>query len=584
MTESREGRILGNKYRLVREIARGGGGVVHEAENLSTGARVAIKVLRPELALTEPVIRRLLREARTAARLVHPNIVSVIELGDGDDGMPFFVQELLQGMNLFDHLAKVGRMPLRDALATLLPIMDALALAHDVRFVHRDVKPSNIFLARRPDGSVVPKLIDFGAVSAGSGDSLGGLTAAGTVLGTAQYMSPEQIVGGHVDPRTDQWSIAVVLYESITGCLPFEAASIASISDRIRGVSPPPPSACVAGLPPELDAVLARAMSPAPDERFPDMRSFASALLSVPPHEGPFASVGAMPVAAAHLDVDTAVQTTLPPMTIPPPRMTEASSPGARPSPFPGRAAWRIGVYVTTSEVEGYSMAEAFERALQTRCAVFRFMTYAELVDGLLDDQIDLAWLPPAVFARARRARAARLLVAVERGGHSGYASALIARKGITSLSRLSGKRAVWTDTWSAAGYLMPRAMLKAKGIDPDRVFASQGFVGRYDAVLAALRHGDADVGATFCGVDARGTLVRHPWSDADELRVLALSERIPGDTMCASYRVARDDRERLRQLLVDEVGTASLLHLMGASRFARAKVEDYDLLARTLE
>jgi serine/threonine-protein kinase len=570
-----EGRVLAGKYRLVREIARGGGGVVHEAESVLTGERVAIKVLRPDVALTEPVVRRLMREARTAARLVHPNVVTVIELGYDDDGMPYFAQELLRGSNLFEHLAKVSRMTLRDALAALLPVMDALALAHDVGLVHRDVKPSNIFLSRGADGIVVPKLIDFGAVSAVIGDTIGGLTAAGTVLGTAQYMSPEQIVGGHVDARTDQWSMAVVLYEAITGTLPFEAATVASISDRIRGMGPPPPSECAPGLPPELDAVVARAMSPDPATRFPDLRALSAALLDLPMADAPFTSASAMP-AAAHLDVDTAVETTAPPLE---PISTERRGAGL----FPGRAAWRIGFFVATSEVEGYSLAEAFERALRARCAVFRYLTYAELVDGLLDDQIDLAWLPPAVYARARRARAARLLVTVERAGQRGYASALLARRAVSGISDLQGKRAVWTDSWSAAGYLMPRVVLRSKGVDPDGVFASQGFVGRYDAVMASLRSGSADVGATFCSVDARGAILRRPWNDTDDFRVLAVSEKIPGDAVCASYRVARDERERLRRLFTDDVGAASLLHSMGASKFARGSDEDYAVLARVL-
>ena len=206
------------------------------------------------------------------------------------------------------------------------------------------------------------------------------------------------------------------------------------------------------------------------------------------------------------------------------------------------------------------------------------------IVDGLLDDEVDMAWLPPAVFVRARKARATRALVSVDSTGHSGYASALLGRKGVvSSLSKLAGKRAVWTDGWSAAGYLMPRAVLRAKGINPDRVFASQGFVGRYDAVLAALRTGDADVGATFCSVDARGHVIRRSWSDGEPFNLLAVSRRIPGDTVRVSPRVTREERASVRALLLDEAGPASLLHLMGASHFTKTKVDDYAVLAKEL-
>jgi ABC-type phosphate/phosphonate transport system substrate-binding protein len=177
------------------------------------------------------------------------------------------------------------------------------------------------------------------------------------------------------------------------------------------------------------------------------------------------------------------------------------------------------------------------------------------------------------------------VLCAVQRAGKSAYASALLVRRdsGIRDVAAVRGQRAVWVDPWSAAGYLVPRALLRARGIPPEDAFRSQGFVGSYDAVIAALRARTAEVGAAHCSLDADGTMVRRGWKTDDELEPLAISAPIPSDVLCASSTVDADLRSAAREILLTLDGTAPLLRLIGATHFVPADDRAYTALADAL-
>jgi serine/threonine-protein kinase len=218
------GDVIAGKYALEEMLGEGGMGAVFRARNTAIDMPVAIKLIRADLN-RELLSGRLLQEARAAAKLAHPAIVRVFDVGQTATGDPFIVMELLEGENLSTIIDREGRLPATRAVQLLLPIADALAAAHAKGFVHRDVKPDNVFIVR-DEGALQPKLVDFGIVKLVQHETEHHLTQAGAVLGSPDYMSPEQARGlEQVDLRSDVWSFSVMLYEAIAGSMPFESTN-----------------------------------------------------------------------------------------------------------------------------------------------------------------------------------------------------------------------------------------------------------------------------------------------------------------------------------------------------------------------
>jgi serine/threonine protein kinase len=273
-------RVAG-KYRLRRRIATGGMGEVWVARNESTGADVALKVLRRGDADAERETQgeeRFRHEARLSAMLSHRSIVKVFDLLEEDDGALVLVMELLRGETLQDHLERRGPRSAREAVAIASPILSALAHAHERGVVHRDVTPSNIFLAVDPDGHVTPKLVDFGIAKISQTNPPSRprpiQTLDGRVLGTPRYMAPEQIRSEDIDGRADVFSAAVVVYETMTGVSPFAASSPAASLAAVleRHIDPDP------RVEPRVWIELQRALSKRAYERHASAAELAAAL------------------------------------------------------------------------------------------------------------------------------------------------------------------------------------------------------------------------------------------------------------------------------------------------------------------
>ena len=251
------GLVIAKKYRLDRLLGEGGMGSIWQAFNLQLESPVAVKLLRTDLDAAD-LGERLRVEARAVAKLVHPSIVRVFDIGETEWGDPFIVMELLEGESL-SALLQQGALCAADAICLLLPIAEALSLAHSRGVVHRDIKPDNIFLAR--EGAVVqPKLLDFGIakVLSSGADGTRAVTQTGTLLGSPDYMSPEQAFGRlDIDERTDVWSFCVVLYEALTGRTPFRGDSCAEL---LRSVVRDEPLPFAEFVEPELAGLLARGM------------------------------------------------------------------------------------------------------------------------------------------------------------------------------------------------------------------------------------------------------------------------------------------------------------------------------------
>jgi len=273
------GDVIAGKYALEELLGAGGMGAVFRARNLSIDMPVALKLIRADLD-REQLSGRLLQEARAAAKLAHPAIVRVFDVGKTALGDPFIVMELLQGESLADVLEREGRLNGVRAVQLLLPIADALSVAHAKGFVHRDVKPDNVFIANDEEGQLQPKLVDFGIVKHERQEGDSKLTQIGSVLGSPDYMSPEQARGLEtIDQRSDVWSFSVVLYETIAGVAPFEAENYNALLRKIVEMEPISlRDQCAADA--ELSELVARGLSKEPAQRFASMGLMGKAMAS----------------------------------------------------------------------------------------------------------------------------------------------------------------------------------------------------------------------------------------------------------------------------------------------------------------
>jgi eukaryotic-like serine/threonine-protein kinase len=221
------GQVVEDRYLVEAELGEGAMGRVYRARHVKVGRHVAIKVMHRELARVASIVERFAREAVIAARLRHPNLVSVLDVGKTPDGLPMIVLELAPGRKL-SHVID-GPLPRERVIDLVKQLLRGLDHAHSAGLIHRDLKPDNILVELAPDGSEIPRIVDFGiAVTCNRDDSIAGrrLTDANTVIGTPFYMSPEQARGKELDPRSDLFSLGVIMYELLAGMPPFAGDSV----------------------------------------------------------------------------------------------------------------------------------------------------------------------------------------------------------------------------------------------------------------------------------------------------------------------------------------------------------------------
>ncbi|HEY2745397.1 MAG TPA: serine/threonine-protein kinase, partial [Polyangia bacterium] len=264
----RVGGVLVETYRLERLIAEGSMGSVYEARHLRIPKRFAVKFLRIGLEENPEANERFRREAEVVAGLDHPNIVEVYDYNVTDDGSPYIVLEYLDGEHLGARLARDGKLALDDTMRILGDVAAALEVAHARNIIHRDLKPENIVLCA--DGSV--KVVDFGVAKLRGAPEL---TAVNTIVGTVPYMAPEQLMGGLLDARCDEYALAVIAYEMLAGEMAFDGSgAVADVARRVLTHVPP----FVAGVPHAVNEVLFHGMARATADRFPSTRDFVDAL------------------------------------------------------------------------------------------------------------------------------------------------------------------------------------------------------------------------------------------------------------------------------------------------------------------
>jgi len=278
--------ILNGQFQILQKIGSGGMGAVYKALQPDMNRMVGVKILHPKLANRKDLVSRFRREARAMSQLTHPNTVKVFMFGELDDGSLYIIMEFLEGKNLNQTVRSEGPFALDRALGVLIAACGALDEAHKAGIIHRDLKPENIFLVQSGGVKDFPKLLDFGLAKVGEKQMRPGsviLTQEGMVFGTPEFMSPEQAQGKTLTPASDVYSIAVILYEVLTGKLPFDAKSAMDyISLHVTG-KPIPLSQRVPGktFPPLLDQIMDRALAKKSEDRFQSAAEFGQALQAV---------------------------------------------------------------------------------------------------------------------------------------------------------------------------------------------------------------------------------------------------------------------------------------------------------------
>jgi serine/threonine-protein kinase len=279
------GIVLESRYQVGATIGIGGTGVVFEATRLEDGATVVIKTLRERYAHNPDLVHRLRREAEVPRNVAHPGLLPIFDEGVLPDGSPFIVMPKAGGESLAQLIHRYGTLGAAETAAIAIRTAAILHAVHRAGYVHRDVKPEHVLLDRDPSGGLIVQLLDFGVCASETASEDERDRERGRVYGTPSYVSPEQACGNpDVDGRADVYGLGVLMFEALTGRLPFRSKDVTALLRRIIAEDPPRPVLIACHVSAELDAIIARAMARDMDERYPSMRGMARALV---PHAGP---------------------------------------------------------------------------------------------------------------------------------------------------------------------------------------------------------------------------------------------------------------------------------------------------------
>jgi len=620
--------MLAGKYRLGRLLGEGGMGAVYEAEHVGLGAKVAVKLLG-EGSNTDPKsIARFKREAKAMGQVKHDNVVRVMDTGADEFGLPYLVMELLDGESLSSVLRRERRLKPEVAVEITCQILAGLSVAHDKGVVHRDLKPGNVFLAHQEDGRRRVKILDFG-ISKLHDSTTHNVTAEGALVGTPNFMAPEQITGdSDSDIRIDVYAVGVLLYRMVAGRLPYVAKQADELYKKILAAKPTRPRDLCADISAELESVILRAMAPDRSKRFADARTFERALRELYPTQEMFGALGASGLQQL---------TTLPRG----PTSAEVPTVAARPSARKPREvdlhgavryrpwliaavvlaiamgafaiyqrtqsqaavvydgpAFRVGItkYLPTDMVKGAMrpLTDYLSSRLERNIELVVVDDYDDLSHKLIAGEVDLAALSAYSYIRAHaESDALRPLVTpVRRGGNTDYEGYILVRSDskLHTLQDLKGKVFCYVNPTSTSGYLYPRAVLRDAGLDPDRDFSATRFNSDHLQTLSALHSGACDAAAVFSTI----------WHEAGEhgmppqqFRPIATTARIPDDAyvlaagldakMAAAVEAAlvalEPGSELATRVLVDS-STDTNQDIIG---FIRASDGDYEAVRRYL-
>jgi hypothetical protein len=278
------GQVVADRYHIIKKLGEGGMGQVYLGEHVKMGRRSAIKVMNPSMVHDPDAVARFNREAANASRITHPHVCAIYDFGETPDGLIYLAMEFIEGEPLTDLLTREGALSLPRAARIFFQTADALQAAHDLGIVHRDLKPDNIMVSRARDGADSVKVVDFGIAKAvGGEDASQKVTKTGLVVGTPEFMSPEQLAGDKVDGRSDLYSLALVFFRMLTGRLPFEADTVQETMIKRLTDEPTTLAGARADLhfPDALQGVFDTALTRSPADRYPSVAKFAEDVKAV---------------------------------------------------------------------------------------------------------------------------------------------------------------------------------------------------------------------------------------------------------------------------------------------------------------
>jgi serine/threonine-protein kinase len=316
--------MFADRYKIDQRIGTGGMGAVYSADDLHLGRKVALKIISQKHMNEPRQVARFRREAEVVCNLSHPHVVRVLDVGQGN-GREYLAMDLLEGMDLFDAIQLVGTYEPQDAVTILDQVLEALEAAHAASLVHRDLKPENIFLAQEEGGEINVKLLDFGVVKVPEEGAQAHLTRTGTVVGTPEYMAPEQATSGKVDARADLYALGCIAQAMLCGRPPFVNKSVVLVMTAHVTEKPVPPSQLRGDLkaPEAVDAFIGKALEKKPDRRYQTAGEMRKALARMASALGAQLSGRRITLPAMSVDAARAVASTLVPTS------TTKSSPGA---------------------------------------------------------------------------------------------------------------------------------------------------------------------------------------------------------------------------------------------------------------
>ncbi len=634
-------RRVAGKYTLGRQIGEGGMGAVYEAEHVGLGTRVAVKLLGESLADNPTFVKRFQREARAAAAVQHENVVTVTDTGtDEDSGVPYIVMEYLHGESLSAILRRQRILTPQATAEISAQILRGLAVAHDQNVIHRDLKPGNIFLAKRLDGSSRAKILDFG-ISKFVGVSVGtNVTVDGTIVGTPNFMAPEQVTGNEtIDRRADLYAVGVMMYRMLTGKLPYAGASSQEVYEKILEGRPLHPRHVREGIPDALCDVVMKAMATRRRDRYNDAKEFLEGLHAAVPSLGSHASQLSLsdlpavntdryrsdPPSAEDVGAGIGAQAE----TVPEPRPSSARPPTSKTT----TALWIFAaVALLAAGAGGYflwlaadssatTMNQGHENVVVPTGPVLRFGVkhyasrdvietehtplvnylqerldrpvklsihdeWIDLSEELQSGRLQLAALSAYTYVRSQSLDSPpRLLATAVLPGGPFYVGHIVTRmdSGVDTLEALKGRAFCYVGPTSTSGYLYPRAIFRRAGLDPDHDFSSTRFAGDHLSALKALQAGACDGAAVYQDI-----LFQADEHGIHGLRSLATTDRIPYDAYCASASMGEEETRALRDALLElRPGSPTAVEVLSSAPQLRGFVpgedEDYSTVRSIL-
>lgn len=614
-------RTIAGKYKLGRLLGEGGMGAVYEAEHVGLGAKVAIKLLSERFVADPKSLMRFRREARASAAVRHRNVVSVFDTGTDEEGVPFIVMELLEGESLAAILRRARTLPFEDAVAITCQVLSGLGAAHARGVIHRDLKPANIYVARGSEGQYAVKILDFGISKFATELRSMEVTADGALIGTPQFMAPEQIQRRKdIDARTDLYAVGVLLYRMLTGRMPFVAGEAKSLMQAVLQGSPKAPREYREDISEELEEVILCAMAPDRDTRFSSAREFAQALMALYPQlprygeldqpitqsitapedllrspvEGrasnirrpwalalaAFTALGAVGLilVARRSEVPTAAEERRTVLT------ERAGSDDPKAGALPQTLRLGITRYLPKELVlrNMTPLSSFLSSKLDRRIEIVVVEDYLDLAGELVTGKLDVAALSGYAYVRAKRDAPALTLLAtpMTRAGAT-YEGYVLTRAdgGVHSLLDLRDRVFCYVSPNSTSGYLYPRALFRRAGIDPDADFRATRFTGDHLSALRALDTGACDGTVVYANIlfDAAKYNMT-----PETFRILASTDRIPFDAYTARDGLPATFIADLKAaLLLLSPGSDDAVAVFGeASKiigFTSARDSDYD-------